>query len=64
MSDREQRQVLEVIARDETLYPRDRIMAVKALQEMAKVARERRAKRPVQRPSSDLDREFEEILGD
>ena len=35
MSDDEQREVLEGIARDEDAYPRDRIAAIKALMEIA-----------------------------
>lgn len=51
MSDDEQRQVLEDIARDEGAYPRDRIAAIKALREMA------------EEPDSAFD-ELDRLLGD
>ena len=50
MTDAEQRSVLEAIARDEDAYPRDRIAAVKALQEMAR------------RGDDELDAELDRLL--
>ena len=35
MTEEERREVLEAIARDDDAYPRDRIAAIKALQEIA-----------------------------
>jgi hypothetical protein len=51
MTEDERREVLEAIARDEDAYPRDRIAAVKVLEEIAK-----------REGASELDRELDQLM--
>lgn len=51
MTEDERREVLEAIARDESVYPRDRIAAVKVLDELA-----------CREEPSELDRELDELM--
>jgi hypothetical protein len=53
MTEKEQRAVLEGIARDENAYPRDRIAAVKALQAMD---------RPKERERETAEDELERLI--
>ena len=61
MTDREQRQVLEALASDESNFPRDRIAAVRALQAMTARSHELRAER-ARLKREDLDRELDRLM--
>jgi hypothetical protein len=51
MTEDERREVLEAIARDQDAYPRDRIAAIKVLEEIAK-----------REGPSELDRELDQLM--